>query len=77
MKNKDIKFFFVVCVLGIGTALGMVHSCASKVVPPAKEICYVEDSSRIVELEKLNSELLLKSQSLSVVMAHSLQFLQV
>lgn len=53
MKNKDIKFFFVVCVLGIGTTLGMVHSCASKVVPPAKEIYYVEDSFRIVELENI------------------------
>ena len=53
MKNKDIKFFFVVCVLGVGTALGMVHSCASKVVPLAKEIYYVEDTSRIVELENI------------------------
>ena len=53
MKNNNIPILFVVCVLGIGTALGMVHSCASKVVPPAKEICYVEDSSRIVELENI------------------------
>lgn len=53
MKNNNIPILFVVCVLGIGTALGMVHSCASKVVPPAKEICYVEDSSRIIELENI------------------------
>ena len=53
MKNNNIPILFVVCVLGIGTALGMVHSCASKVVPTTKEIYYVEVSSRIVELENI------------------------
>ena len=55
MKNKDIKFFFVVCFLSVGAALGLVHSCASKVAPPIKEIQYVEviDSTRIIELENI------------------------
>ena len=55
MKNKDIKFFFVVCFLSVGAALGLVHSCASKVAPPIKEIQYVEviDSAKIIELENV------------------------
>lgn len=55
MKNKDIKFFFVVCFLSVGAALGLVHSCASKVAPPIKEIQYVEvvDSSKIIELQNV------------------------
>ena len=55
MKNKDIKFFFVVCFLSVGAALGLVHSCASKVAPPIKEIKYVEvvDSSKIIELQNV------------------------
>ena len=55
MKNKDIKFFFVVCVLSVGAALGLVHSCASKAAPPIKEIQYVEviDSAKIIELENV------------------------
>ena len=53
MKHKDTIFFFIVCFLTIGTALGLIHSCASKVVPNIKEIQYVEvvDSARIIELE--------------------------
>ena len=55
MKNKDTKFFFVVCFLSVGAALGLVHSCASKVAPPIKEIQYVEvvDSAKIIELENV------------------------
>ena len=47
-------FFFCCVFLVIGAALGMVHSCASKVVP-TKEIQYVEivDSTRIIELENV------------------------
>lgn len=54
MKNKDTKFFFVVCFLSVGAALGLVHSCTSKAVP-TKEIQYVEivDSTRILELENV------------------------
>ena len=55
MKNKDTKFFFVVCFLSVGAALGLVHSYASKVAPPIKEIQYVEviDSTKIIELENV------------------------
>ena len=55
MKNKNTKFFFVVCFLSVGAALGLVHSCASKVAPPIKEIQYVEviDSAKIIELENV------------------------
>lgn len=55
MKNKDTKFFFVVCFLSVGAALGLVHSCASKVAPPIKEIQYIEvvDSAKIIELENV------------------------
>ena len=53
MKNDKSIVLFVVCLISIGTALGLVHGCASKVVPTTKEIYYVEDSSRIVELENI------------------------
>lgn len=55
MKNKDTKFFFVVCFLSVGAALGLCHSCASKVAPSIKEIQYVEvvDSSKIIELQNV------------------------
>ena len=51
----NVLIFFIVCFLSIGTALGLVHSCASKVVPITKEIQYVEiiDSTRIIELENI------------------------
>lgn len=54
MKYNEIPFLFCCVFLVIGAALGMVHSCASKVVP-TKEIQYVEivDSTRIVELENV------------------------
>ena len=50
MKYNEIPFLFCCVFLVIGAALDMVHSCASKVVPLAKEIQYVEivDSARIV-----------------------------
>lgn len=55
MKYKDTIFFFIVCFLIIGAALGLIHSCASKVVPNIKDIQYIEvtDSSRIIELENV------------------------
>lgn len=55
MKIKDIPVFFIVCFVGIGTTLSLVHSCASKVVPPVKEIQYVNvaDSAKIIELENI------------------------
>lgn len=53
MKCNNVLINFIVCFLSIGTALGLVHGCASKVVPTTKEIYYVEDSSRIVELENI------------------------
>ena len=55
MKYNEIPFLFCCVFLVIGAALGIVHSCASKVVPLAKEIQYVEivDSARIVELENV------------------------
>ena len=55
MKYKDTIFFFVVCFLIVGATLGLIHSCASKVVPNVKEIQYIEvtDSSRIIELENV------------------------
>lgn len=55
MKNKDNKFFFIVCFLSVGAALGLVHSCASKVAPPIKETQYIKivDSTRIIELENI------------------------
>ena len=55
MKNKNNKFFFIVCFLSVGAALGFVHSCASKVAPPIKETQYIEviDSARIIELENI------------------------
>lgn len=55
MKYNEIPFLFCCVFLVIGAALSMVHSCASKVVPLAKEIQYVEivDSARIVELENV------------------------
>lgn len=51
----NVPIFFIVCFLSIGTALGLVHSCASKVVPITKEVQYVEviDSTRIIELENI------------------------
>lgn len=54
MKYNEIPFLFCCVFLVIGASLGMVHSCASKVVP-TKEIQYVEivDSTRIVELENI------------------------
>ena len=54
MKYNEIPFLFCCVFLVIGAALGMVHSCASKVVP-TKEIQYVEivDSTRIIELENV------------------------
>lgn len=54
MKYNEIPFLFCCVFLVIGAALGMVHSCASKVVP-TKEIQYVEivDSTRIFELENI------------------------
>lgn len=54
MKYNEIPFLFCCVFLAIGAALGMVHSCASKVVP-AKEIQYIEivDSTRILELENI------------------------
>ena len=47
--------FFIVCFLVVGTALGMMYSCTSRVVPSTKEIQYVKvvDSVRIVELENI------------------------
>lgn len=55
MKNDKSIVLFVVCLIGIGTALGLVHSCASKVVPPIKETQYIEivDSTKIKELENI------------------------
>jgi hypothetical protein len=55
MKNKDNKFLIIVCFLSVGAALGFVHSCASKVAPPIKEIQYVEviDTAKIIELENV------------------------
>ena len=54
MKYNEIPFLFCCVFLVIGAALGMVHSCASKVVP-TKEIQYVEivASTRIIELENV------------------------
>lgn len=47
--------FFIVCFLVVGTALSVMHSCTSRVVPSTKEIQYVKvvDSTRIVELENI------------------------
>ncbi len=55
MKIKDIPVLFIVCFVGIGTTLSLVHSCASRVVPPVKEIQYVSvtDSAKIIELENI------------------------
>lgn len=55
MKIKDFSVCFVVCFLSVGTILGFVHSCASKIVPSNKEIQYIEilDSTRIVELKNI------------------------
>ena len=55
MKYKDIPIIFIVCFLSVGAILGMVHSCASKIAPPIKDIQYikVEDSTRILALENV------------------------
>ena len=55
MKYKDIPVIFIVCFLSVGAILGMVHSCASKIAPPIKDIQYikVEDSTRILALENV------------------------
>ena len=55
MKYKDIPIIFIVCFLSVGAILGMVHSCASKIAPPIKDVQYikVEDSTRIFALENV------------------------
>ena len=53
MKYKNILVFFIVCFSCVGIALGLVHSCASKVVPTIKEIQYVEDTTKINELQNV------------------------
>lgn len=52
MKYIKSIFLFVVC---FGAALGFVHSCATKVAPPVKEIQYITvvDSTKIIELDSL------------------------
>lgn len=52
MKYIKSIFFFIVC---FGTALAFVHSCATKVVPSATQIQYIQviDSARIIELENI------------------------
>lgn len=52
MRYIKSIFFFVVC---FGAALGFVHSCATKVALPQKEIRYIQviDSARIIELENI------------------------
>ena len=53
MKYKNILVFFIVCFSCVGIALGLAHSCASKVVPTIKEIQYVEDTTKINELQNV------------------------
>lgn len=52
MRYIKSIFFFVVC---FGAALGFVHSCATKVVPPVTQIQYIQvvDSARIIELKNI------------------------
>lgn len=52
MKIIKSLFLFIVCV---GAALGFVHSCASKVAPPIKEIKYITviDTTKVTELENV------------------------
>ena len=52
MKNKEVKFLFIVCFLSVGAIIGLVHSCASKIAPSITTH-YVEDTVKIKELENV------------------------
>ena len=52
MKYIKSIVLYIVC---FGAALGFVHSCATKVALPQKEIRYIQvvDTARIIELENI------------------------
>lgn len=52
MKYIKSIVLYIVC---FGAALGFVHSCATKVALPQKEVQYIQvvDSARIIELENI------------------------